>query len=149
CRCKTAKRGRAVPGGSYRSAGFPAISTRDQSPVCIADSWADTVAGLHYNRAPSRNVSLERAQSLFSPTCLSCSILTSDRVVAGEVPSPYPLPRVGAEGSEGGERAMEILIPAERIQARVTELARQIGVDYHDRPITIVGVLTGSLIFLA
>ena len=44
---------------------------------------------------------------------------------------------------------MEILIPAERIQARVTELARQIGVDYHDRPITIVGVLTGSLIFLA
>src|SRR5438132_13470837 len=44
---------------------------------------------------------------------------------------------------------MEILIPAERIQARVTELAQQISVDYHDRPITIVGVLTGSLIFLA
>ena len=44
---------------------------------------------------------------------------------------------------------MDILIPAERIQTRVNELARQITHDYHDRPITIVGVLTGSLIFLA
>ena len=44
---------------------------------------------------------------------------------------------------------MEILIPAERIQTRVGELARQIVLDYHNRPITIVGVLTGSLIFLA
>lgn len=44
---------------------------------------------------------------------------------------------------------MEILIPAERIQVRVNELARQIASDYHTRPITIVGVLTGSLIFLA
>jgi hypoxanthine phosphoribosyltransferase len=44
---------------------------------------------------------------------------------------------------------MEILIPAERIQTRVSELARLIGDDYHNRPITIVGVLTGSMIFLA
>jgi hypoxanthine phosphoribosyltransferase len=44
---------------------------------------------------------------------------------------------------------MEILIPAERIQTRVGELGRQIAADYHDRQITIVGVLTGSLIFLA
>jgi hypoxanthine phosphoribosyltransferase len=44
---------------------------------------------------------------------------------------------------------MEILIPAERIQTRLGELARQITLDYHNRPITIVGVLTGSLIFLA
>jgi hypoxanthine phosphoribosyltransferase len=45
---------------------------------------------------------------------------------------------------------MEILIPAERIQARVAELARQIASDYQDRrPLTIVGVLTGSLMFLA
>ena len=44
---------------------------------------------------------------------------------------------------------MQILIPAERIQARVAELARQIAVDYRDRPVTIVGVLTGSLMFLA
>jgi hypoxanthine phosphoribosyltransferase len=44
---------------------------------------------------------------------------------------------------------MEILIPAERIQERVVDLARQIAADFRDRPVTIVGVLTGSLIFLA
>jgi hypoxanthine phosphoribosyltransferase len=44
---------------------------------------------------------------------------------------------------------MEILISAERIQKRVRELASQIAHDYRERPVTIVGVLTGSLIFLA
>jgi hypoxanthine phosphoribosyltransferase len=44
---------------------------------------------------------------------------------------------------------MEILIPAERIQRRVAELARHIAADYATRPVTIIGVLTGSLMFLA
>lgn len=44
---------------------------------------------------------------------------------------------------------MRVLIPADQIQGRVVELAQQIARDYHDRPVTIVGVLTGSLIFLA
>ena len=45
---------------------------------------------------------------------------------------------------------MDILIPAERIRERVAELARQVADDYRDRrPVTIVGVLTGSLMFLA
>jgi len=44
---------------------------------------------------------------------------------------------------------MEILIPADRIQERVGELARQIAADYRQRPVTIIGVLTGSLMFLA
>ena len=44
---------------------------------------------------------------------------------------------------------MDVLIPAERIQQRVGELAGQIAADYRDRPVTIVGVLTGSLMFLA
>lgn len=44
---------------------------------------------------------------------------------------------------------MQIRITAEQIQNRVAELARQIAVDYHDRPVTIIGVLTGSLMFLA
>ena len=44
---------------------------------------------------------------------------------------------------------MEVLIPAERIQHRVDELAREITRDYEGRPLTIVGVLTGSLLFLA
>jgi hypoxanthine phosphoribosyltransferase len=44
---------------------------------------------------------------------------------------------------------MEILLPAERIQQRVAEMARQVAADYRDRPLTIVGVLTGCLMFLA
>src|SRR5437588_8782244 len=44
---------------------------------------------------------------------------------------------------------MEILLPAERIQQRVAEMARQIAADYAGRPVTIVGVLTGCLMFLA
>jgi hypoxanthine phosphoribosyltransferase len=44
---------------------------------------------------------------------------------------------------------MEILISADSIRERVTELARAVARDYADRPVTIVGVLTGSLIFLA
>lgn len=44
---------------------------------------------------------------------------------------------------------MQKLITAERIQQRIDELARQIKGDYGDKPVTIVGVLTGSLIFLA
>ena len=44
---------------------------------------------------------------------------------------------------------MEILISAARIQAQVAELARQVADDYRDRPLTIVGVLTGCLMFLA
>ncbi len=48
-----------------------------------------------------------------------------------------------------GEFVMEILLSAEKIQKRVGELARQIAVDYQGQHLTIVGVLTGSLIFLA
>lgn len=44
---------------------------------------------------------------------------------------------------------MEILIPADRIKTRVEELGRQIAADYAGQSVTIIGVLTGSLIFLA
>jgi hypoxanthine phosphoribosyltransferase len=44
---------------------------------------------------------------------------------------------------------MDILLSAEQIQKRVGELARQIAEDYRGRAVTIVGVLTGSLVFLA
>lgn len=49
------------------------------------------------------------------------------------------------------ERAkqVKVLISAERIQQRVAELGSRIVADYHDRPVTIVGVLTGSLMFLS
>ncbi len=44
---------------------------------------------------------------------------------------------------------MQVLLPADRIQQRIGELAVQIARDYHGRPVTIVGVLTGCLMFLA
>jgi hypoxanthine phosphoribosyltransferase len=44
---------------------------------------------------------------------------------------------------------MKVLLSAEQIQERVTMLAGLIVRDYRERPVTIVGVLTGSLIFLA
>jgi hypoxanthine phosphoribosyltransferase len=48
-----------------------------------------------------------------------------------------------------GEWRMEILISADRIRERVGEMARQIKADMPDQPVTIVGVLTGCLMFLA
>src|SRR5262245_19859221 len=44
---------------------------------------------------------------------------------------------------------MEILISSERIHQRVLELAGQIERDYQNRPVMVVGVLTGCLVFLA
>jgi hypoxanthine phosphoribosyltransferase len=45
---------------------------------------------------------------------------------------------------------MEILLSAEQIQQRITEMARQIAADYRGHStVTIIGVLTGSLMFLA
>jgi hypoxanthine phosphoribosyltransferase len=45
---------------------------------------------------------------------------------------------------------MDILIPAEQIRERVAALARQVADDYRERrPLTIVGVLNGSVMFLA
>jgi hypoxanthine phosphoribosyltransferase len=47
------------------------------------------------------------------------------------------------------ETPMQMLISAGDIQKRVAELARQITRDYAGQPITLLGVLTGSLMFLA
>ena len=45
---------------------------------------------------------------------------------------------------------MQVLITAERIQDRVDELGREIAAAYpNHEPITIVGVLTGCLVFMA
>lgn len=44
---------------------------------------------------------------------------------------------------------MDVLITAEQIHARVRELAEDIRREYAGRPFTVVGVLTGSLVFLA
>ncbi len=44
---------------------------------------------------------------------------------------------------------MKVLISADQIQTRVEEIAHQVSKDYQNTPLTIVGVLTGSLMFLA
>lgn len=44
---------------------------------------------------------------------------------------------------------MQTLIEANEIQKVVTNLGRQIATDYQNQPLTILGVLTGSIVFLA
>ncbi|MGL4423798.1 MAG: hypoxanthine phosphoribosyltransferase, partial [Gemmataceae bacterium] len=44
---------------------------------------------------------------------------------------------------------MKILITEDRIRERVDALGAEISADYHDRPVVVVGVLTGCLVFLA
>ena len=44
---------------------------------------------------------------------------------------------------------MQVLISSERIRERVDELGAEITADFDGRPITVVGVLTGCLVFLA
>src|SRR5688572_10079429 len=46
-------------------------------------------------------------------------------------------------------RDIPVLISAERIQRRVDEIAAEIADTYKGRPVTIVGVLTGCLVFLS
>jgi hypoxanthine phosphoribosyltransferase len=41
------------------------------------------------------------------------------------------------------------LIEAAEIQERVAQLGRQITADYHGRPLTVIGVLTGSLVLVS
>jgi hypoxanthine phosphoribosyltransferase len=43
----------------------------------------------------------------------------------------------------------EVLIPADRIAARVRELGAEIARDYRGRPLRLVGVLKGAWVFLA
>ncbi len=44
---------------------------------------------------------------------------------------------------------LEVLIDEERLQARVRELGAQIRADHGDAPITAIGVLKGSFLFMA
>lgn len=43
----------------------------------------------------------------------------------------------------------EVLIPEELLQARVSQLGKQISRDYEGRPLLLVGILKGAAIFLA
>lgn len=46
-------------------------------------------------------------------------------------------------------KPMKVLLTADEIQRRITALAGEIARDFREGPVTIVGVLTGSLMFLA
>lgn len=45
--------------------------------------------------------------------------------------------------------SLQKLISEEEIQQRIVELAAEISVRFEDRPLTLLGVMTGSLLFLA
>ena len=47
------------------------------------------------------------------------------------------------------DERLRVLIPEDRLQARIKELGAQIRADFGDRPITCIGVLKGSFIFMA
>ncbi len=44
---------------------------------------------------------------------------------------------------------MNVLIPEEAIRERVLEIAAEVNADFRGRTFTVVGILTGSLVFLA
>ena len=44
---------------------------------------------------------------------------------------------------------MQVLIPPEQIAARVDDLAAEVVREYAGKPLTVVGVLTGALVFLS
>src|SRR5580658_9645017 len=52
-------------------------------------------------------------------------------------------------GGGAMHRDIPVLISAERIQQRIDELATEMTATYAGQPVTIVGVLTGCLVFLA
>ena len=45
--------------------------------------------------------------------------------------------------------SLRVLIPAEKIQARIAELGAQIDRDYPAGPVYLVGVLKGAIMFMA
>src|SRR5665213_1109048 len=45
--------------------------------------------------------------------------------------------------------SVRVILTETEIAAGVAQLARRISVDYEGRPLTVLGVLTGSLIFLS
>jgi tRNA(Ile)-lysidine synthase len=57
--------------------------------------------------------------------------------------------RTRLDASDVGADLKEILIPAERLQQRVAELAAEIDADYAERDLLLVGVLKGAVMIMA
>jgi len=47
------------------------------------------------------------------------------------------------------DQHFRVLIPEDRLQARIQELGQQIRAEYGDEPVTCIGVLKGSFMFMA
>lgn len=60
----------------------------------------------------------------------------------------YNIP-VTAEKTKEGLKPVEVLISEERLQKRIGELAAQIATDYEGKDLILLGVLKGSVFFLA
>ena len=58
-------------------------------------------------------------------------------------------PETQTAPSQKQNEPMKRLLEAEEIRQRVQELGRVLSHDYRDRPLTVVGVLTGSVLFMA
>ncbi len=54
-----------------------------------------------------------------------------------------------SQSAATGSVHVDVLLPAERIAARVAELGRDITRDHAGRPLVVIGVLKGSFVFLA
>src|SRR6516164_10268799 len=57
--------------------------------------------------------------------------------------------RARLDATDVGADLKEILIPADRLQARVTEIAAEIDADYAGRRLLLVGVLKGAVVIMA
>jgi hypoxanthine phosphoribosyltransferase len=53
------------------------------------------------------------------------------------------------DATDMGADLAEVLIPADRLQSRIAELAAQIDADYADRELLLVGVLKGAVMVMA
>jgi hypoxanthine phosphoribosyltransferase len=53
------------------------------------------------------------------------------------------------DASDIGAQLKEVLIPADRVRERITELAAQIDADYAGRELLLVGVLKGAVMVMA
>ena len=51
--------------------------------------------------------------------------------------------------STAAQPSLRVLIPREKIQARIEELGQQIRTDYGDKPIYLIAILKGACIFLS
>src|ERR1039458_1659907 len=60
-----------------------------------------------------------------------------------------PRRRLPVDASDIGADLKDVLIPADRLQARVAELAAQIDADYVGRELLLVGVLKGAVMVMA